>query len=112
MLDTGQIIFIRGWSDALAVSLADIFIQTEFHAGNLLSHTIFTFLYVHHLPDIEPDLLPSTSEHDPLCPRELVTLVLRSAVQGLLKSCDLSWRELSKGGMQDVSFFRVRLGGF
>ena len=85
--------------------LADVPIQTEFHAGNLLSHTVFTFLYVHHLPEIEPDLLPSTSGHDPLRPRELVTLVLRSAVQGLLKSCDLSWRELSKGGMQDVSFF-------
>lgn len=76
--------------------------ETEFHAGNLLSHTVFTFLYVHHLPDIEPDLLPSTSWRDPLRPRELVTLVLRSAVQGLLKSCDLSWRELSKGGMQDT----------
>lgn len=73
----------------------------EWHAGNALSHTVFTFLYVHHLEDIDPDFLtggPSDSSR----PLELITSVLRAAVIGLLKCCDLSWRELSKEHVKDV----------
>jgi hypothetical protein len=76
----------------------------EWHAGNTLSQTIFSFLFVHHLDDIDPDFL----SYDPLPkedsspPRELITVVLRSAVFGLLKCCDLAWRELFSGGLQDV----------
>ncbi|PPQ78350.1 hypothetical protein CVT25_011633 [Psilocybe cyanescens] len=77
--------------------------ESEFHAGNFLAHTVHTLLYVHHLRDIDPDVLvPSTSETDPSRPIELVTVVLRSAVQGLLKCCDLTWRELARGGMYDT----------
>ncbi|PFH53575.1 hypothetical protein AMATHDRAFT_73372 [Amanita thiersii Skay4041] len=78
--------------------------EMEWHTGRLLSNTVFTFIYVHELPNFEPDfepiLLPSSQ--DPSRPIELVTLVLRSAVQGLLKCCDLTWRELSSGGMLDT----------
>ena len=89
--------------------------QTEFHAGNFLAHTVHTLLYVHHLRDIDPDILlaqtyfdisPSTST--PTFPNdrpiELITIVLRAAIQGLLKCCSLSWIELSKGGAYDVRF--------
>ncbi|KAJ3500829.1 hypothetical protein NLJ89_g9616 [Agrocybe chaxingu] len=39
---------------------------------------------------------------DPTRPIELVTLVLQAAVQGLLKCCDLTWRELAKGPLYDT----------
>lgn len=79
--------------------------QMEWHAGNSLSQTVYTLLYVHCLQDINPDFIPrrSRTSPDPYRPQELVTIVLRAAVFGLLKSCDLSWRELSKGRVQEVS---------
>ena len=82
-------------------------VQMEWHAGNMLSQTVYTLLYVHCLPDLNPDFLPRQlrTAADPLRPPELVTIVLRAAVFGLLKSCDLSWRELSKGRVYDVSLY-------
>ena len=47
---------------------------------------------------------PSTPAFPNERPIELVTIVLRAAVQGLLKCCNLSWIELSKGGAYDVRF--------
>lgn len=79
----------------------------EWHAGNVLPHTVFTLLYVHHLRDIDPDMVPFLSSSDPSRPLELVTVVLRAAVAGLLKCCDLSWRELSAGGLHDVSLLLI-----
>ncbi|KAF8162736.1 Mak10 subunit, NatC N-terminal acetyltransferase-domain-containing protein [Crassisporium funariophilum] len=90
--------------------------ETEFHAGNFLAHTVHTLLYVHHLSDMDPDIIvipspptmplglasASTNNHDSSRPIELITIVLRSAVQGLLKCCDLTWRELAKGGAYDT----------
>lgn len=78
----------------------------EWHAGNIFSHTVFTLLYVHHISGFEPDFIssgPMTTD-DPSRPQELVTVVLRSAVFGLLKCCDFAWREMSKGHVQDVGF--------
>lgn len=75
----------------------------EWHAGNNLSQTVFTLLYVHHLVELEPDLIPQCSTLKPGPPQELVTIVLRAGVLGLLKCCDLAWRELAKGSVQDVS---------
>jgi len=62
---------------------------------------------VHHLRDIDPDVafIAAASESDPSRPLELLTIVLRAAVQGLLKCCDCTWRELAKGGAYDVGFF-------
>lgn len=77
------------------------------HAGNFLCHTVFTCLYVHHLAEIDPDIIPYEVhlQADPQRPTELITLVLRFAMQGLLKCCDLAWRELSKNGVQDVGVY-------
>ena len=75
------------------------------HAGNTLSQTVYTLLYVHHLQDINPDLLPPHYYYtnDPSRPIQLVTIVLRPAVFALLKSCDFAWRELSEKRVYDVS---------
>jgi len=64
---------------------------------------------VHHLADIDPDVavFVSPSKIDPSRPLELVTIVLRAAVQGLLKCCDCAWRELVKGGVYDVGFIVI-----
>ncbi|KAI6099195.1 Mak10 subunit, NatC N-terminal acetyltransferase-domain-containing protein [Pisolithus croceorrhizus] len=72
------------------------------HTGYTLSQTVFSFLYVHALPDIDPDTI-SPHHHDPdrARPVELVSVVLRASVLGLLKCCDLVWRELIKGNVYD-----------
>ena len=77
----------------------------EWHAGNTLSQSVFTFLYVHQLADINPDLLPPAFplHRDPRRPFELITIALRAGAFGLLKSCDLVWRELAKKRVCDVS---------
>jgi len=80
----------------------------EFHAGNVLSHTVFTLLYVHHLEGISPEIVMkwhSSFEYDHRRPLVLITVVLRTAVQALLKCIDLSWRQLANGGMYDVRQF-------
>ena len=68
----------------------------EWHAGNLLPHTIFTLQYVHHLRDIEPDMMTwqFLSKLDKDRPMELVTVILGACMQVLLKCCDLVWKEL------------------
>ena len=77
----------------------------EWHTGNTLSQSVFTLLFVHQLAEINPDLLPPeiALKKDASHPIELITVVLRSAVFGLLKSCDMVWRELSKKRVHDVS---------
>lgn len=74
------------------------------HAGNSLSQTFYTLLHVHYLRDINPDFLPHRLRRagDPQRPLELITVVLRGALFGMLKSCDLSWRELSKGKVHEI----------
>ncbi|PCH38539.1 Mak10-domain-containing protein [Wolfiporia cocos MD-104 SS10] len=78
--------------------------EMEWHSGNSLSQTVYTSLYVHHLEDINPEYLARDigAVRDPARPRELISVVLRAATFGLLKSCDLSWRELSKGKVHDI----------
>lgn len=71
----------------------------------MLAQTVFTFLFVHHLAVIEPDAVPMRmpqSQAEFARPIELITVVVRAAVWGMLKCCDLSWRELSKGNVYDV----------
>jgi len=75
----------------------------EWHAGNSLSQTVYTSLYVHYLGEINPDFMARRSMSlDSLRPQELITVVLRAATVSLLKSCDLSWRELSRGRVQEI----------
>ncbi|KAK7040262.1 N-alpha-acetyltransferase, non-catalitic subunit [Paramarasmius palmivorus] len=76
--------------------------EMEWHSANNLSHTVFTLLYVHHLGAIDPDIHPYTLDIDRTRPLGLITVVLRAFVCGMLKCCDLSWRELSKGGLHDA----------
>ena len=78
----------------------------EWHAGSTLSQTVYTFLYVHSLADINPDLISRVwPTKDQARPMELITVVLRAAVLGLLKSCALAWVELAKSRVYDVSVF-------
>ncbi|KAF8643573.1 hypothetical protein AX16_008961 [Volvariella volvacea WC 439] len=79
--------------------------EMEWLKGNHLPHTLFTLLYVHHLPQFDPIILdPITISYnqDPARPTGLVTVVLRSAILSLLKSCDLVWRQLNRSGVQDA----------
>ena len=77
-------------------------IQMEWHSGKTLSQSVFTILFVHDLPDINPEYLSPKEDEDPTRPRWLITVVVRAAMLALLKCCDLAWRELSKGRVQDV----------
>ncbi|KAF9032977.1 Mak10 subunit, NatC N-terminal acetyltransferase-domain-containing protein [Panaeolus papilionaceus] len=78
--------------------------ETEFHAGNFLVHTVHTLVYIHNMFFLDPEVASSsfTGTHDPSRPLELLTLVLRGAILGMLKCCDLAWRELAKGGAYDT----------
>ncbi|KAI0355145.1 Mak10-domain-containing protein [Trametes cingulata] len=76
--------------------------EMEWHAGKTLSQSVFTLLFVHHLPDINPEYLAPEEDGDPTRPQWLITIVIRAAMLGLLKCCDLAWRELSKNRVHDV----------
>ncbi|KAI0668348.1 Mak10-domain-containing protein [Trametes maxima] len=76
--------------------------EMEWHAGKTLSQSVFTLLFVHHLPDINPEYLVPEDDEDPARPQWLIALVIRAAMLGLLKCCDLAWRELSKNRVHDV----------
>ncbi|KAI6111212.1 Mak10 subunit, NatC N-terminal acetyltransferase-domain-containing protein [Pisolithus sp. B1] len=77
--------------------------EMAWHGGYTLSQTVIWFLYVHALPDIDPDTISRSHHHDPdrTRPVELVSVVLGASVLGLLKCCDLVWRELVKGNVYD-----------
>ncbi|KAG5721407.1 N-alpha-acetyltransferase, 35 NatC auxiliary subunit [Termitomyces sp. T112] len=78
--------------------------EMEWHFGNPLCHSVFTLLYIHALSGIDPEFVDphALTSFGPSRPPELVYYVLRSWVMGLLKCCDLSWRELSKGCVQEM----------
>lgn len=95
-------IFVTVYYAGMFIPCAVCCIQMEWHAGKTLSQSVFTLLFVHHLPDINPEYLSPEEDEDPARPRWLITVVVRAAMLGLLKCCDLAWRELSKGRVQDV----------
>ncbi|GJE88083.1 Mak10 domain-containing protein [Phanerochaete sordida] len=78
--------------------------EMGWYAGNMLSQTVYTLLYVHTLQDINPDVLPPQYFHseDSTRPMQLLTSVLRPAVFAMLKNCDIVWRELSKKRVHDM----------
>jgi len=98
--------------------------KMEWHAGYTLPQTIYSCLYVHHLPDIDPEIVPRHGPPQQGTPRppELVTVVLNAAITGLLKCCDFAWRELNRGRLHDVctashtcigsalTFYRLKTG--
>ncbi|THG95833.1 hypothetical protein EW145_g7894 [Phellinidium pouzarii] len=61
--------------------------EMHWHAGNALAQTVFTYC----VTKFELAELPI----------ELVTVVLRAGVIGMVKCCDLAYRELSKGNVHD-----------
>src|SRR5688572_23130815 len=55
------------------------------------------------MADIDAEIgMGLSKQQDPIRPMGLITVVLRAAVQALLKCCDLTWRELAKGAIYDV----------
>ncbi|KAJ7348862.1 Mak10 subunit, NatC N-terminal acetyltransferase-domain-containing protein [Mycena albidolilacea] len=77
-------------------------LEMLWHAGNTLAHTVFTCLYALVVSELHPDMLPYGLPNDVLRPPQLIPVVLRASICGMLKSCDLSWRELSKGHVHDT----------
>ncbi|KIK64309.1 hypothetical protein GYMLUDRAFT_71269 [Collybiopsis luxurians FD-317 M1] len=78
--------------------------EMEWHTSNPLAHTVFTMLHVHALGDIDPDILPHLYMIDLELqrPLQLITVVLRAYISGLLHSCSLVWTELFKGSLMDT----------
>ena len=90
-------------------------IQMLWYSGQSLSQSVFTCLYVH---EVVPGRMwygnrsgfgPVMLGEDPQRPVQLLSLVLRAAIYGLLKSCDFAWRELTKGHVIEVSIRHVLL---
>ncbi|KAF7353855.1 hypothetical protein MVEN_01071100 [Mycena venus] len=77
-------------------------LEMLWHAGNTLAHTVFTCLYALVASELHPDMLPYGLPNDALRPVQLIPVVLRASICGMLKCCDLSWRELSKGHVHDT----------
>ncbi|CAG7846743.1 SubName: Full=Uncharacterized protein {ECO:0000313/EMBL:CCA72810.1} [Serendipita indica DSM 11827] len=85
--------------------------ETAWHTGHSLAQTVYTCLYVHELGvgrlwngnRINTRILQIPQ--DPSRPLQLVTLVLRASVYGILKTCDLAWREMTRGHILEMEDF-------
>jgi hypothetical protein len=80
----------------------------EWHHGMTLSQSVHTLLHVHRLDAINPETIRLYASAyaqygPPERPIELLTVVLRVGVFGLLKCCDAAWRELSKNRVFEAS---------
>ncbi|KIJ31808.1 hypothetical protein M422DRAFT_70791 [Sphaerobolus stellatus SS14] len=86
--------------------------EMAWHTGLMLSQTVFTLRYVHHLHGnisqprfkVDTETWLSTSHigtEDTQRPPELVNLVLRAGMHGLIKCCDLAWRELYRQNLYE-----------
>ncbi|KAL5490669.1 MAK10 [Sanghuangporus weigelae] len=78
--------------------------EMHWHAGNALAQTVYTCLYMHHLAMIDIDSIPSEARRrffDRGLPIQLTSLIIRSGVMGMVKCCDLAYRELVKGNVHD-----------
>lgn len=78
--------------------------QMTWHQGRALSQTVHTILYVHQLQDLDPlqwyrhqEVAPGQTR-----PGNLMVQVLNSCIVGLLKCCDLVWREFSQRHVYEV----------
>ncbi|KAK9761882.1 N-alpha-acetyltransferase, non-catalitic subunit [Basidiobolus ranarum] len=79
--------------------------ELSWHSGHSLSQTIFTCLYVHNvfrIPEID-----GRNEFD----ENLVTLVLKSYVLGVIKCCHLVWQEMIKGNVYEEEDFTTNKYG-
>ena len=76
--------------------------KMHWHAGNALAQTVLTCRYVHHVKALT-EMHNASLSQDSSSQSPLVSLVLRAGIAGLLKCCDLTYRELVKGNVHDVS---------
>jgi hypothetical protein len=74
----------------------------SWHGGKALSQTVYTCLYVHYLPSIRSDVVRRYWPRYGAPPQELVSLVLNAGVHGVLKTCDMVWRQLTRGNLHEV----------
>lgn len=74
----------------------------EWHTGNTLSQTVYTFLYGHAVAEMHTDYLLNSAD-DPFRPIELITVVLRAIALTVMKRCGVAWAGMAKGGIHDVS---------
>ena len=74
----------------------------SWHGGKALSQTVYTCLYVHYLPSIRSDGVRRYWPRSGAPPQELVSLVLNAGVHGVLKTCDMVWRQLTRGNLHEV----------
>jgi hypothetical protein len=76
------------------------------YTGRALAQTVYTLLYMHELPTIEHKWFSThpIGPPDLARPDELVSLVLRSGVIGLVKSCHQVHKELLQRNLYDVSY--------
>lgn len=85
--------------------------EMSWYGGQSFSQSVFTCLYVH---EVVPGRMWYGSRSavgtpfldvDARRPIQLLSLVLKAAIYGLLKSCDLAWRELTKGYVIEMEDF-------
>jgi len=74
--------------------------EMEWHTGNTLSQTVYTFLYGHAIAEMHPDYLLNFEE-DPSRPIELITVVLKAVALTVMKTCSIAWAGMAKGGIHD-----------
>ncbi|EJD06227.1 uncharacterized protein FOMMEDRAFT_166473 [Fomitiporia mediterranea MF3/22] len=78
--------------------------EMHWHAGNALAQTVYTCLYMHHLSTINHDVIHPralAAFTDKRLPVQLISLVIRAGMIGMVKCCDLAYRELIKGNVHD-----------
>ncbi|KIY68793.1 hypothetical protein CYLTODRAFT_373907 [Cylindrobasidium torrendii FP15055 ss-10] len=77
--------------------------EMEWHAGNLLSTTVFTLVYIHELGQIDPDMVSHrhSGSQDPRRPIELISVILQTYIIGLLKCCGAVWDKLNRSSLHD-----------
>jgi hypothetical protein len=84
------------------------------HSGYALSQTLYTSLYMHQIAPVSqyeviPQFFPSW-KYDPSRPIALVSIVMQAGLMAIVKTCDMVWRELSKGYVFDVSLCATFVG--
>ncbi|QRV86808.1 Mak10 subunit, NatC N(alpha)-terminal acetyltransferase [Ceratobasidium sp. AG-Ba] len=82
--------------------------EMGWHSGYALSQTLYTSLYMHNIQhDMNvPHYYPSW-RYDPARPIALVSIVLQAGMMAIVKTCDMVWRELSKGYVYDLEDFNA-----
>lgn len=76
--------------------------QMGWHQGHSLSQTIYTCLYFHEFAKLDPTIWQSRQPLDSSRPAPLVTSILRSWIQCMIKTCDMAWREYAQRHVYEV----------